>query len=101
MAIPIINDHRQPQLSKTEKAVSMLQTEIEVLKNWNAGLQRQIAGLLIHLKIPVDKFCTNTRNQEEINKYLQEAQDLENQMVKADQAKQSENGKKVHDLIVN
>ena len=79
-----ILDFKDPKLNKTEKAVSMLQAEIEMLKAWNQGLQRQIAGLLIHLKITPNEFSINTRKQDEINKFLEEAQECEDLIMQAE-----------------
>jgi hypothetical protein len=101
MSIPIINDFKQPQLSKTEKAIAMLENQVITLRDWNQGLQRQIAGLLISLKITPDKFCQNTRKQEEINTFLQEAQQIETQMMKADQAKKDEQLKNIEEFKPN
>lgn len=91
--IPIINDFKKPQLTKTEKAVAMLQQEIEMLKNWNQGLQRQIAGILIHLKVTPNQFSINTRQQDEINKYLEEAGKAEELMMQAEQREKEEQNK--------
>ncbi len=66
----------------------MLLTEIEMLKNWNQGLQRQIAGLCLHLNVSPNQFSVNTRKQDDINNFLQEAQNAEELMMKAEQTEQ-------------
>ena len=75
-----------------------MEQQIKMVENWNQGLQRQIAGLMVYLKIPADKFCQNTRQLDEINKFLVEAQDIENQMIKAEQAKKDEQLSKIDEF---
>ncbi len=83
--IPIINDYQKPKLTNTEKAISMLQTEIEMLKQWNFGLQRQIATIALETKITPYQFCLNVRKQDEVNKWLTEVQQIESEMIKKEQ----------------
>lgn len=79
-----LGDFNNPQLNKTEKAIAMLHTEIMQLRDWNMGLQRQIVGILLHLKITPKQFSENTRNQENINAFLLESQKFEEELIKAE-----------------
>jgi hypothetical protein len=93
-----ILDFNQPKLSKTEKAITMLQAEVEMLKSWNQGLQRQLGGLHIKLKISPNEFVLNTRKQDEITRFLEEAQKSEDLIMKAEQREKEEQAKNIEAL---
>lgn len=93
METPIISDFRKPQLSKTEKAIAMLEAQNGQLQAWAMGLQRQIAGLLLHLNVSPNQFAINTRNQEGINKFLEETQKAEDLMMQAEKREMEEKAK--------
>ena len=99
--MPSILDFNKPQLNKTEKAIEMLQQQIAIIQNWNQGLQRQIVGILRHLEIEPMDMVKNTRNVEEINKYLLEAQQIEDGIIKTEQAKLDENRDKEVNVLFN
>lgn len=71
-----ILDFKQPQLSKTEKAMQMAEMQI-------AGLQRQIAGICLHLKFKPNDFAIQNQKQVEITDFLVEAQKAEELIVQA------------------
>lgn len=82
--LPIINDHKQPNLSKTEKAIAVQQANFDTLHFLLQGLQKQVAGLCLHLKVAPNDLVINT-HKEEVFRFLEEAQKAQELILKAQQ----------------
>lgn len=72
--LPIIGDHKKAELSKTEKAMEMLQEQLN-------GIQRQIAGVCLKQGITFKQFAEYNHKGQEIMEFLVNAQKEEDLII--------------------